>query len=462
MTKLIPSSEVVLDPASYRDPQGRLFQWKGQLFRGIREPKGAFFERLLSDPKFAWLWQDGRLVGTTLSEHESEDFELLLEHHQVPFRSYPPEWPATLLRDAALLHLELAEQLCAQGLSLQDASPWNVQVDRGRPLLVDVTSLRPQSEEDPYLWTAYGQFCNFFLHPLYLYACGHHAVARSGLLSYSRGVEAEVCAKLLGVGDKWKLPGGWSRLELPVRMARLWNGSNTRLGEMTKEAAKGVDLSKGRQRLFGGLLKDLRKLHPAKSKGTWSDYAGDPQKLELVGQLIERYQPQSVVDLGCNQGDFALAAARTGARVVALDREESCLDALYEKGKSEKLDLLPLSVDLLNPTPPFGWALGECPSLVDRLEGEMVLALALIHHLCLGDGQPFERVVSLFAKWTKRCLILEFVPPDDAKAVEITRPGQDRSWYRFDLLRECLNARFSKVETLDSYPQGRKLLVCEK
>lgn len=466
---------IACDPASYVDPQGRLFDHPGgPLVRGIRAPWGQFYRDLV-ERKVG----KGKVIETRLCDLQLEGFELVLEHRRVTPRTYCVEWPPEMLQRAALLTLDLALELAEEDLTLQDAYPWNVLFEGTEPVFVDFTSIRPA--EPGYLWKAYQQFLNFFLYPLYVHAAGLGSVARQLQFDYLHGLPGGLCSRLLPASFKWTHPQVLTRLELPEAVA----GCVRRLGleEAVRRAgmasAGGGDRARAsaerptrqaRLGLLRGLRRDVARLRFPHARTVWTDYqawqpyaddAGWSPKQRHIRDLLRQLRPEVVLDVACNRGWYAGLAAAQGARVVAFDQDESCVSSLYHSACQNGWDLLPLRVDLLQPPPAFGWQLRQFPSFLQRVQGDLVLALALVHHLVIAQWQSFDRVAELLGGLTRKWLVLEWVPAEDEMARRLLSHGREVEEYTLDALVAALRKVFTTVEVLDEGP-GRQLLLATR
>ena len=176
-----------------------------------------------------------------------------------------------------------------------------------------------------------------------------------------------------------------------------------------------------------------------------------------------RYKPKTVTDIGCNQGGYAILAVQAGARVVAFDTDEDSVALLYRLAQLKNLPILPLVVDLTNPTPQTGWRALEFPAAPQRFRSEMAFALALVHHLAITQMQSFNRIVYELSDYTDRWLVTEFVPIDDPRSQELLLTNRrDVSWFTLECYVEALQGKFRRIETFPSYPTGRTLILCEK
>lgn len=468
----IPVHEITVDATSYVDPTGRLLAWDGELYRAIGSGRAEFFRALVEDQLFTRMQEQGRVVETRVTEHTLEGFDLVLWHKTLSPRTYCVEWPPQMLRAAARLTLELCLELLPRGWTLQDAYPWNVLFQGTRPVFVDVGSVTPV--EPRFLWRAYQQFCNFFLFPLYLCSAGLGSVSRRLLYDYLQGVTPELCQRLLPRGFSLRHPQSVSRLGLPLAVSR-WTrrlGLEEKLESVHQDMDARVDLGAARERLFKGLLRDLEAIRLPVAKTVWSEYQAWPDwdapdtwgpKQRRLAEILDRIKPASVIDVACNLGWYSVLAARGGARVVAFDQDESCVSKLFAYADKHGHDVTPLVVDLLNPAPAFGWRLRQFPSLLDRVQGELVMALALIHHLVITQWQNFDRVVRLLGDLSGRWLLVEFVPlSDDMAQILLRHAREEFEWYTLENFLEAMRRCFGEPEVFDSEPEGRKLVLAER
>jgi SAM-dependent methyltransferase len=228
-----------------------------------------------------------------------------------------------------------------------------------------------------------------------------------------------------------------------------------------------------RQAFFEALKRDVQSLHFAPPKSRWSQYYEDINaffdpahfnaKQRVIAELLDRCKPRTVVDIGCNQGGYAILAAQAGARVVAFDTDDDSVAALYRMAKLKNMLILPLVADVLYPSPQAGWRGLEFPPATERFRSQMVFALALVHHLAITQIQTFGRIVQTLADYTEDWLVTEFVPLGDPRSQELLLTNRrDMSWYSLDNFLDALKIVFRQVETFPSYPVGRTLCFCQK
>jgi hypothetical protein len=426
--------------ASFRDPSGFLFTRDDGLYRQVNQVYAQDYARLMDSGLYAKLVKAGLLIPHTEVDVEPADGDLvykILQPERVPFISYPYEWSFGELKDAALATLSIQKRALKLGLSLKDASAYNIQYYRGKATLIDTLSFEIYREGEP--WVAYRQFCQHFLAPLALMA--YRDVRLSQLLRvYIDGVPLDLASELLPRRTQWNL-GLFTHIHLHSRAQK-------RFADVAISEARG-----GRKISKDALLGLIESLKTAVQKlvwkpaGTeWADYysannykdAAFEHKKILVGDWLTRIQAKTVWDLGANTGIFSRVAAEAGAFVISSDIDPAAVEMNYHimKEKREQ-DLLPLVLDLTNPSPAIGWNNLERDSFIQRGPVDATLALALIHHLAISNNVPLGSVADFFAscgKW----LIIEFVPKNDSQVQKLLRS-------RVDIFSEYTRSGFEKA-----------------
>jgi ribosomal protein L11 methylase PrmA len=403
-------------PGSFRDPSGFLFQTDGLLYRQVNQSYQAHYDHLMSSGLYKKLADEGLLVEHTEVEKSSplpQECYKVIKPRMLPFISYPYEWCFSQFKDAALLTLQLQRVALQHEMILKDASAYNVQFMDARPIFIDTLSFEKYHEDEP--WVAYRQFCQHFLAPLALMA--YTDIRLNQLLRvYMDGVPLDLAAALLPGKTKFQI-GLLSHLHMHAKSQKHFAGK-------TGTTAKTARVSRlAMQGLIDHLLSTVQKLR-WQPKGTeWADYYNDTnysdrgleEKKVLVKAFLANVQPNTVWDLGANTGVFSYVAAELQAETISFDIDPAAVEKNYRSCRARKQQrVLPLLLDLTNPSASIGWALEERQSLTERGPVDAVLALALIHHLAIGNNVPLERIAQFFSR-LGRTLIIEFVPKSDSQ-----------------------------------------------
>lgn len=358
---------------SFRDPSGQVFSRNGRIYRSVFEHGVKEFVAARDAGIYNKLITDGLLVS-----HEEVDFGdwapkntvFCLTHPRIPMVSYPWEWPFSLLKDAALVHLDAMEALIPLGFWLRDASAFNAQFDGDKMCLIDTLSVGRRVPDSP--WVAYGQFCSHFLAPLALAAYGDVRTL-SLWRNYIDGYPLDLVARFLPFWRRYR-PGLFMHLILHAR-AQSMSDRKEDIGK-TKSVKKAKVSDRGLIGIVRSLYKTVEGIKWKRTSEIWEEYgeirtyqAEDvAKKSDYVDKVVKRLQPKVVWDLGANTGEFSLIAASHGAFVVSIDGDPACTEQLYKKVSTEtKLrGVLPLTMDLANPSPGLGWRSQERFSLEDR------------------------------------------------------------------------------------------------
>jgi SAM-dependent methyltransferase len=441
----IPFNEITFEPASMIDGAGRVFRWNSHLYRAIRYEYAAFYLELFDKKNIQTLFSKG-LVTTNIAPLSLDGYAFVLEHDYVPFTSYCAEWSSEMLKAAALLVCDLSIELYAKGLTFKDAHPWNILFDGGRPIFVDWGSIGPTQEQPRW---PYQEFRERFLYPLYLMCFGQYRFARMFMLDVvNRPKQGDVFRLLLR-----KIPfRTWIQYLLNDRRC------------MQACFRINVDFFQSLRRMLESIPMTVEKTEWSEYDGPYGKYSYEPSKdwsarMLNVYRVLKTLRPKTVLDIGCNKGWFSELAALEGAQVIAIDIDEPSINSLYHRVRLKRLPILPLVMDICAQTPPHG-VNHSYPQAETRLQSEMVLALALTHHLVFKRGLTFESIAKQLAAFTKKWLIVEFIPAEDE---HVTKWMNERfSWYHLEGFARALRVFFKRIEVLDSSPLPRLLLLCER
>lgn len=423
----------VRDSASWRDPAGCVFTHGGEVFRQVNRSFADDFRLFESSGLHDALVARGLMIphetvaGPVFDASRSWR---ILRPEQLSLISYPYEWCFGQLRDAALATLDIQRHALEHGLTLRDASAFNIQPHGTRWRLIDSLSFKKYEPGQP--WGAYRQFCQHFLAPLALAAKVDPALL--GLFkNHIDGVDLSLAAKLLPWRTRLSLGLG---LHVHAHARSLRKHASAQ--ETPRQTGSGFRLSlKQFGRILDHLESTIRGIRLPGKTSTWSGYYDHmhnysqesfASKHAIVSDFLRQLAPKTVWDLGANTGEFSRLAADTGARTVAWDFDHNCVEAAYAWTREAKHDgILPLVLDLTNPSPDLGWAHAERQSLVRRSQRanvDVVLMLGLIHHLAIGANVPLGHV-SQFAAQLGRTLVIEFVSKADSQVRRLLAARED-------------------------------------
>jgi hypothetical protein len=420
---------------SFRDPAGYVVHSDDAIYRLLMPAGRESYEQLMASGLYARLTESGLLVPheevTQPGVLDRSAWRAIKPKH-LPLVTYPYEWSFSAWRDAALLTLRIQRLALQHGMMLKDASAFNIQFEGCRPIFIDTLSIERLK---PGPWRAYRQFCQQFLAPLALMA---YRDVRLGRLFrvHPEGIPLDLASTLLP-SRTWARPGVLLHVHLhALAETRLRSSRATRrTGPAGPGGAKGMRPTHQNEALLDSLERAIRALSwtPA---GGWTSYERETpsyseramsHKLGIVDAWLSRLRPQQVWDLGANTGRFSRLALKHGAYTVALDEDPGCVEMLYRREREAgEGRLLPLVVDLAAPSPALGWAHEERSALADRGPADLLLALAIVHHLAIGRGIPFAQIAQYFAR-LGRTLIIEFVPGDDPLAQPLLQRAPDHA-----------------------------------
>lgn len=453
---------------SFRDPDGCVVRCGSRILRSVAPQAVGSLRDFLSSQTAIDLTARGDMVGTW-EIREVEGPGAWFEHERIPFPSYPYEWSPAMLQAAARLTAGLALRLHKDGLGLKDATPYNVLFKGPKPVFVDLLSVERRTPGDP-VWRPYAQFASTFLLPLALNRRLGLPI-RDLLIMNRDGIPPELAWRLLPLAAKLRFPFR-SLVTFPELLSRmnLVKQSHYQPGSTTDPERASFTLAY----LYRRLQRQVERLAPdPESQSHWTGYLGNlsyaPEEFEIkarfVSDALTRTAPATVLDVGCNTGFFSLDAARKGAEVVAIDYDEAVVDRVWRAASAQNLNVLPLVVNLARPTPALGWRDSECQSFLDRAHGrfDLVLMLAVIHHMMVTERIPLDEVLRLAADLTRRAAVIEYVDPRDPMFRQIAR-GRDHlhSSLTVDAFVAAAERYFAVEHSVEVNPTRRLFLLRKK
>jgi precorrin-6B methylase 2 len=449
-------SDIALEPGSFRDRTARVFYHDGRIFRGLDASALREWEALSATGFYRTFSCKGSIVPTRRGDISSlplpesdHPWAGVLEHERLPFVSYPYEWSFEMLKDAALLQLDLVLSALEEGMSLKDASAYNIQWKGASPVFVDIASFYTREEREP--WVGYRQFCQMFLYPLLPWMRGN-----------IDGIDAEVCLRLMSARDYLR-SGVLSHVYLQAKAQAAYSSTTRNVRADLQQAGFDARIIKANAT---GLRATISGLQWKPKSSTWSDYdkcghyeaTAAAQKQDFVREIAGAREWSLVWDIGCNIGVFSRIAASRSGYVVAMDADHVAVDRLYRSLKTEGVpNILPLVVNITDPSPNLGWRNLERKRINERGRPDLVLALALIHHVVIGGNIPLGE----FVQWLRDLggdLVIEFVTRDDPMVVTLLR-NKDDHYFDYDeqVFERELSRRF-RIAKRQALGSGTRIL----
>ena len=387
-------------------------------------------------------------------------YEAVLRHERIPFVSYPYEWTFSMLQDAAILHLDLLLDALNEGLTMKDGYAFNVQWQGTRPVFIDVPSFERNPQGGP--WAGYRQFCQTFLYPLLLQA--HKDVPfRYWMRGSVNGLETRDVRNVMSARDLLRA-GVLKHVVLHGAMEARFTGKAQAVQSELRDAGFGSELTKA---TVQGLRKLVGRLRWERSDSTWADYrkicnytdADRGAKEAFVKQAAAETAPRLAWDLGANDGAYSRLVSEHAGHVVAVDSDELVVETLYRALRQERnTTILPLVMNLADASPGLGWRGRERKAFDQRDRPELVLALALLHHLVISAAVPLAEVLDWLRSLDAR-VVVEFVHPEDGMVERLlaNKPAGLHDDYRVDVFETLVGERFT-VERQERLPSGTRTL----
>jgi hypothetical protein len=415
------------EPASFRDPSGFLFHVGNALYRQVNSLYKEPYDRLMNSGLYEKLIKGGILIPhkeVKVAAAEPKLAYKVIQPEKVEFISYPYEWSFHELKDAALVTLRLQQRALEFGMTLKDASAYNIQLHNGRMRLIDTLSFDIYQEGAP--WDAYRQFCQHFLAPLALMAFTDIRLNQL-LRVYIDGVPLDLASKLLPFRARLA-PGLLSHIFIHSA-AQTWSSDKA----MDKKAAAGKVTKNVLLGMLDSLETAVRRLEWKPAGTEWADYYDATnytrdafeEKKKIISGFVAKCKPKQVWDLGGNTGIFSRLASSKDILTVSFDIDPAAVDRNYLDLKAGKeTRIVPLVLDLTNPSAGIGWSNRERQSFMERGPVDMVFALALVHHMAISNNVPFAQLAEFFSRVGK-WLVVEFIPKEDSQVQILLRNRKD-------------------------------------
>lgn len=449
--------------ASFRDNSGYIFQKDNLYYRYIAASYLPIYQAAVGAGLFSHLQAQGLLLPH--SEVELGESHAVLLPEQLDFVSYPYEWSFSQYKDAALATLQIQEEALKHNFTLKDATAFNIQFHKGKPIFIDTLSFEPYVEGQP--WVAYRQFCEHFLAPLALMALSDIRLAHL-FRPFLGGVPLDLASKLLPWKTRFNMHLYW-HVHLHAKQ------QEASASQTAPVPGSGVPSKLNKNSLLG-IVESLKSAINSLTwtpKGTeWGDYYANTnyssesfqQKKQIITQFLGQVTPTPTRawDCGGNTGEFSRILSEQGIFTVSWDIDPAAVEKNYRQVKQAgETTLLPLLQDLTNPSGAYGWNLDERLSFIERGPVDVVLALALIHHLAISNNVPLGKISAFFAQlgsW----LIIEFVPKEDSQTQKLLAHRKD-IFDQYDQVgfEAAFSAHWDRVATVP-IPQTKRTLYLLK
>jgi SAM-dependent methyltransferase len=457
------SAPAGLEPGSFRDPESRVFYAGDEVYRALSPDGLEDFKAL----EASGLLDDSRVVRTEVAQDTAALRGLLvhepagvLKHERIPFVSYPYEWTFSMLKDAALLQLDLLLAALEKDLVLKDSTPYNVQFKGSKPVFVDVGSFERLREGEP--WVGYRQFCMLYLYPLLLQAV-KGVPFQPWLRGSIDGIAPAEMRALMSFRDRFRR-GLFTNVFLHARLEK-------RYADRTKEVAADVKRVGFKKELFVANVRKMRKLVERLSwdppEGVWTAYGerntytddDARRKDEFVREVARSRDWGLVWDIGCNNGRYSRIAAEGARNVISVDADDGPVELLYRDLRGEGDEkILTLTMNLADPSPALGWRGLERKTMAERGKPDLVLALALIHHVAISANVPVREFLDWLAS-LGTALVIEFPTREDPMVQKLLAPKREglHPDYELEFFESALNEMF-EVERSERLESGTRVL----
>lgn len=443
------TNEIKRDPASFRDPAANVYS-NGKI--AIREIYTGYFpeyDQFMEKVYPELIDQDLIIPHRVMARDENR---IIIYPEIIPFISYPYEWSFQMLKEAALVTLMINKMAMDQDMILKDASAYNIQYYEGRMKLIDTTSFMFYSGDTP--WGSYSQFLRHFLAPLLWIKYVNSDMRRLQEI-YIDGIPIPLTNRMIPFKSRFK-----SGIMLHIL-------SQSVAGDLFQDSKRIVKMNRVQlSALLGNLAGFIERLtyEPPRSSRGWikynefGSYSSDSltNKKDIVYRALKSYSGGDLLDIGANTGEYSKIAVNCGYKVIAVDNNHDCINSLYSM-----VGVLPLVVDVCNPSPGIGWNNRERRSFWERIGGvDVILALALIHHLCVRNNVPLGMVADLLADHCQY-LIIEWVPLDDPQAQKLLGV-KNIPEYSLDIFKREFSRHFKIINSKPIDDSKRAIFLMEK
>ncbi len=449
---------MTVEPSSFRDPSGFIFYKNNTLFRQVNLSYKEEYDQLMNSGLYEKLVSENLLVShkeIDIGSIVPEKMYKIIKPDQIPFISYPYEWSFSQLKFAALTTMKIEKVALEFEMTLKDASAYNIQFQDSQPIFIDTLSFEKYHEGKG--WKAYKQFCQHFLGPLALMSFTDIRLNKL-FQNYIDGIPVDLTSKLLPMKTRFMF-SLLSHIHLHAKSQKHY--------EKKQIKNKKIKMSK---RSFMGLVESLnsgvKKMNWNPQGTEWGDYYSETnysnrsldEKKNIISRMIDEVNPKKVWDLGANTGVFSRIASEKEIFTVAFDIDPAAVEKNFcQVNKRKETKLLPLVLDLTNPSSDIGWANEERKSVTSRGPVDLILALALIHHLAISNNVPLKKIAEFF-KYNCKFLIIEFIPKSDSQVQKLLSTREDIfDEYTREQFEECFQQYFI-IKKLENIIDSKRII----
>lgn len=461
---------------SFRDNAARVIKEEGKYYRYIFNTYKAEFDHLMNSGLYDVLISHGYMISHEeiasnendigVSTNDYQNFYKKLFPKQIGFQSYPFEWSFSQWQKAILTYLSINKLALKYGMILKDATPYNFYFESGRAVLLDTSSFAFFKNGDP--WIAYRQFCSEFLSPILLMHYNGHR--------WSRLTRTHISGLPLNFVSKQLPLNSWFNFTCLFHIHLHSKYSNDQVDK--REANKIGEKKKGFTKekiefLLNSIQNNINKLGKDKSKAShWQKYYEEniessdylEHKMSVIKTWLDNIRPKSVLDLGANTGKFSFIASEFSEQVISLESDETSVESIDQTAELNKyINIRTVINDLAEPTPDIGVMGKEISSIFNRAKSEMVMGLALTHHLFINNRMNFDQIAEMFARLSQKYIIVEFISKNDNKVKILMKDKiTDLNNYTEESFLDSFSTYFKNKESVELKGSPRKLLLLEK
>ena len=465
----INNLNIFADSGSFRDPSGRVFKFLEnnslRIIRGVTDQTFQEQAELIDSQLYASLVKEKKIVDTKpfkstamLDSETQKSWPYFLEHAPIDLITYPYEWTFGQLKDAAILHLEILKECLENGWIVKDSTPYNIQFVNNKPIFIDTPSITKWESGSG--WDSYRQFCMMFLYPLMLESyldIDFRVFLRSNL----DGIDPKTTFNIIGFRKIYKR-GVFFHVYLPHKIEK-----NILAKERdTAAAKKRTNISHSKLSVIAlvdsmlGIIKSLK----VKSKvSVWGDYDhintyehdDNIKKQGFIDSVTNNKKYNTVWDCGANTGLFSEHISGNAKKIIAMDGDILAVEKMYQRLKSNDSNITPMVINLENMSPDHGFNASERTRLELRSKPDLIMCLAIIHHIRISANIPCDNFLSYLRSLNSE-IIIEFVQRDDemVKKLLLNKKEQYQD-YNLEAFEDSINNYFS-IEKTDTLKGGHR------